>query len=517
MTSVKKVSAEGFFESTFLRSLVEPMDRSFKRRMLTGLLLTLLLVMINPPTGVLSSNEENYFGLAELTIRGEAAAETSSLFDTSDYRFLPEFIIGTLINAVGFEYAQQVGSILNSSLWAIALVSLFAILGLSAAASLLSLIFYFYLGPDLFGTEWLFYGSEAKTLAYPFTVLSLSAGLTGRLKLMAILAVASTYLHFQVGGYWFVFAIAAMLLHDRSFKRLIVPAGVYLLLVAPQIAVVAQSQLGGGDPSWQGPSLDWIQSIYRAPHHTYPFRWKGDFVFNWLPGICVATLLVALRLWSARWGLFRSQPRIVVLILDTAMVALSFTLLGIILTGISSGGFFGKFYLFRPTSLALLLIIAASLAAVHHTVGPRINSIFLAALIIISPQFVIVSLGETLLADAVYKKRVAPLTAKIDALTQPGDVVIIDIKIERDFLDLERKTGVHTYARLKFDPTGAKALRVWYSRIQEQNELLADPCSGALTVADYILVNENRAESYAPLKCLSRHDLGGGFLLFQIH
>lgn len=229
-------------------ALIDPMDSLWRNKVVAAVLLALTLVLINPPDDVLSSNEEYYFGLAELTMSDGAASVTSVLFDSAKYQFLPEAIIGMLIKSVGYEGARQIGSMHNSAHWAIALVSLFSALGFFPPISAVAVVvLHHYVGPDIFAGEWLFDGIEAKTLVYPFTIFSLTAALSRRLKTMAVMAVIATYLHFHLGGYWFAFVMASLLLHDRSIRRLLVPAFTYIILMAPQIIIVAKGRLATPD------------------------------------------------------------------------------------------------------------------------------------------------------------------------------------------------------------------------------------------------------------------------------
>ena len=128
-----------------------------------GALAALLLLLI-PPNGFLIDNEEVYFGLAERAWSGGGAAD-SAVFDASRHRLVNEWLLGALIQAVGFEAAQAISRAAAALAYALALRRLFHWLDLSALDAVLVVVVYALMGQSLVGGEWLLRGYEAKVPA----------------------------------------------------------------------------------------------------------------------------------------------------------------------------------------------------------------------------------------------------------------------------------------------------------------------------------------------------------------
>src|SRR3984885_9815974 len=70
--------------------------------------LVLVLLLLIPPHGILSENEENYFALAEQFVGGSTWPRATAVFDVSPHRMLSDATLGALVWAVGYAPAQVV-------------------------------------------------------------------------------------------------------------------------------------------------------------------------------------------------------------------------------------------------------------------------------------------------------------------------------------------------------------------------------------------------------------------------
>jgi hypothetical protein len=146
----------------------------------------------------------------------------------------------------------------------------------------------------------------------------------------------------------------------------------------------------------------------------------------------------------------------------------------------------GKFYLFRPSSLILLLWLVLALAFAMDIVGRQKRVLRAALLIGIGPLFLAVQ-GDRLLADidasAAVANHKAALVAAVRRLTDPDAIVLIEPAIEMQWLDFERRTRRATLVMWKFAPTNDAELIVWYRRMQHRQVVFDQGCGGDRGVA----------------------------------
>ena len=106
------------------------------------LLLFLVLLVLMPPNGVLSDNEENYFQLASLAVTGTPGGPNSAVFDTVYHRYISELILGNMIALIGFEGTQIATRLLTAAAFTFLLPLLLGTFALSALdAALVVMIF----------------------------------------------------------------------------------------------------------------------------------------------------------------------------------------------------------------------------------------------------------------------------------------------------------------------------------------------------------------------------------------
>jgi hypothetical protein len=120
--------------------------------------LLLVLLLLIPPHGILSDNEENYFALAERFVDGGAWPLQTAVFDASHHRMLSDTTLGTLVAAIGYAPAQMATRLMAVAGYAVILPALFATVGLSALDAVLAVMAMVLIGQDIVGGEWLFGG-----------------------------------------------------------------------------------------------------------------------------------------------------------------------------------------------------------------------------------------------------------------------------------------------------------------------------------------------------------------------
>jgi hypothetical protein len=463
---------------------------------------------------VLSGNEENYFQLAAQSVASAPVAPESAVFDFSHHRFLADRLLGWLIAAAGYDGAQIIARALAAIAYALALGALFRRFGLDALDGVLVIIVFALLGQAMFGGEWLFGGAEAKIAAYLAVLAGLALVLRGGSLLgAAALFAAATWFHFLVGGFWFLAALALRLIEEKqALRRVAAAVGLYLLLVAPLAGWIAATRLAGAASAAGMPTPDYIYSILRVPHHTMPFLDRGLFVAHWLRGMALAGgMLVCCVALPRLTETARLRPVAQWLALLLLYLALAF-----VAAALDRGtGALGKFYLFRPASLVLLLWLAFMVALLGRLGIAHWRELRLLALVLLLPPFLFGAAtrvaGDLARADQ-GGAALAPLLARLAA---SDAVVLVDPALEPRFFDIERRTGHPALVLWKFVPSDDAGILDWYRRLRFRDAVFAEGCAGKDAYRfDFLLASPAHAAALAG-SCGAPAAQGAGWVLLR--
>lgn len=433
----------------------------------------LLLVLMVPPTGILSGNEEHYLALALQIFNADALPRETVFLGGTPHAFLFGWLFGPIVDALGYAPAQVIGRISVIILGSLALARLFGVLRLSAADLALVLIAFYAAGEALFGAEWIFRSIEPKALAYPLVLGAIAELLTGRLGRCFALLIVATYFHVLAGGLWALIIGIYLLLFGPGWREILKPASAYALSVLPLAAYLAFSGYAqtGGAPDAGAPSTAWIYTFVMMPFHTTPFGNIWDLL-AWAPGIgATAAICVAALLMPAQAPIEQAIARLVV-------VALAFVLLALAATFFDDAGQLGPFLLFRPTSLALLLALTGAALVLRSVSEPTQRWARHATLLVL--------LGTTAPALALglvqpvheHAKREGSQREMIDyvrANTPAGSRFLIAAS-EQYFYDFERLTGRAVLVMTKFAPVRKHDIHEWYRRYEFRRSVLRNGC-----------------------------------------
>jgi len=458
--------------------------------------LFLVLLCLIPPDGALSDNEENYFQLAAQSVGAMPTSSASAVFDSSRHRILADHLLGWLIELLGFTGAEIAARALLALAYAVALAMLFRRFALETIEGMVVVIVLALLGQTLFGGEWLFDGAEAKVPAYALVLAGLALTMDGKQLRAMPLFVAATYFHFLVGIFWFLAAIVLALIEDRrDLRRPLAATALFAGSVVPLIGLIASTRLaeaGAGTASGL-PSPDVIYSIIREPHHAAPFLDWAGFAEHWLGGYLMAGGMLAASLALAR---LPEAAR-----LRGRALWLALLLLYLILTLVPAfigrhTGTFGKFYLFRPAALVLLLWLALAASALVTLLARRRFAIGLLALALVAPPFLMRAADRVAgdwagRAEAREKQALDDFSA---AQVPSGVVVLIDPELEFANLDFERRTGHPSLVAWKFMPTNDPQILDWYRRMEFRKAVFAEGCAGREAYpVDFLLATPEHA------------------------
>ena len=462
-------------------SVIDRLDHDVGKKNLFVALLPVMILLCFPVAW--SPNEENYFLLAHRRISPEEFSVFHAAFDHSNARFLIEYILGLLIDFFGYDAAHSIARITMAILYSMGLSILFSALGLSVLKAVATIAIFYFGGQQLLGGEWLFGGVEGKTFAYAAVMGALGVGLRGRWLIAAVLLSVATYFHFLVGGFWIIGLSLLALLQSKSpvvsFRML----AIYTALVSPLVIVIALEQFSQL-PQMTGLTPDQIYAM-RGSHHIAPFfdKWQ---LWAWSDGI-IATAVMAI----AFLVLIKRTPDSVLPLF--VFLLLVYLLLGIVLSFVDRNtNILGKFYLFRPSSLILLLSIATVFSiAAKNRIATQLYVLPPALVVLIA----IFLWGQVKIKVEDYFENpmlvdFAALVSAIDRESEPGEIVLVQPKNDMGYpyVGLPRRLPRPTLVSWKFTPSNPRELLRWHNLIEFRKDLFDHGCKEKLSIPVRLLL-----------------------------
>lgn len=435
-----------------------------------------------------TGNEENYFLIAHRLVEPSAYGPFDAAFDASRGKWVGLLTFGWPIKSFGFETAHRLLAALTIAVTAAGLAVVARTLRLGVLAALVVLLLFIDLRQSIVGGEWFIGGIETKAFAYGFGLMALSAADMGRTRTASVFVALSAYFHFLVGGFWFLFVTVYQAFDPDQRSKLRSFLALTIVLLLPLLAGLlmdVRDAAGMRAPAGM-PNADKIYSIIRAPHHVAPF----DGPHPWWKKALAAALLAAV-LTPAAWlaaghvsGSLRPLLRtlsVTLLLIPLALVASWFD---------RHHGTLGKFYLFRPASPLLLLLLFASAALLHERLGERRwTSLVWAALTAGSFTYILITPHLLVRPRAVDTR---PILTAIRTNTSPGQIVLEDPALDQlRGVNLQRQLGRPMFVSWKFVPTNPADIYTWYHRIQLRQRLFDGGCPADKRIGALIVASKN--------------------------
>jgi len=474
-------------------------------RPISWLLIAAPLLLVMPPTGLLSGNEEAYLQAAIRWYRPDALPRNTALLDGLPHIALFASLLGPLIQSVGYEAAQVIARIIAVVAFSIALDRLGRTLKLHSVETAVLVLVYVAVGQWLLGSEAIFLGIEPKVPAYVLLIFAATAALTRKVAVTFALLIAATYTHPLVGGMWAVILVVFLLSEKEARQRTIKFGALSMVLVAPLGLKLLSVAFGAfAESAAVGePSIAWIYNYGPTAIHATPFatRWS---TLQTLIGLAQHLVIGFAAAWVLRHPMERELNAVATII----AIGTVWLLVALALLALYPDGEVGRFVPLRPSAMVLLLFLfgaASWLAQSSLSIkGPAVGRVVL----VLAGLFAATSAPRLLAASAllpeyVARERRGEVSAVIDfarTQTDQDSVFMFLDSIERDFLDFERRSQRAHFVVWKFPPATAESLREWYSRLQSRQQVEKSRCTTSLPSTpriDFVVVPASESPAFA--------------------
>ena len=444
-----------------------------------GLFVPLLALYL--PSSIWTGNEENYFQLAYRRVDPEAFSPWSAVFDHSNARFIGEFLYGKLVALFGYESAHSIARWGSAVLYATSLAAMFASVRLSIIESAAVVMVFHMLGEEILGGEWLFDGSEPKTLAYALIFFAVALANLGRWRTAFVVSAGATWLHFLAGGFWsLALGLCAAWQLRRDWRVAFQPLTIYILLISPLLGIIAHDQLAAVSdlpmPIVSNMTPLDTDRIYawRNAHHVSPFVNPAIFP-HWRRHI--AYLVIALVAFLLIW---RRRP-VSALLLPLAGFGLAELVLALAISYLDQDRLaLAKLYLFRPSSVTLLLMLSAALIAIRSAMPRRFSAFGTWALVLLTLQGLQLEYRrDRELGQSMNVPHQAELIEVVRTSSTANEIVLLDPALDPTLpgIRLHRLIGRPTVFAQKFVPTAPQDIQRWYSLLQWRDRLFENGCA----------------------------------------
>jgi hypothetical protein len=469
-------------------------DWGLSRRLVGSALGLAVIISTFMPPLIWNSNEDVYLSLAYRRFAPEMFTSNSAVYDSSNARFLGLYFMGAVVNFFGYENAHTLLRGLMAVAYGISFAYLFSVVRLTLGEGAIVICLYQLLGPDLMGGEWLFDGVETKTWAYASVVLALAFVMQDRWKLAAAGAVLATYLHFLVGAFWTVVLLFIHFNLHRQVWKTVSFASLYAVCVLPLLIIILGERASSSPgQSTDGLTADYIYSIIRNPHHAAPFKnfWVGKG--RWAAGT-VATAVMMLISFSFFRVLRSPAARTVLLSIAGVCVYLLLALIASYFD--RHTGTLGKFILFRPSSLALLLFLMSAMLYLKQEMGATLprrvattGMLLVAVILVCNTAWRSVDRTRGKLAKEHRTiAQLEPVLSYSRFFMPPDAVVLIDPQLD-ELTSLPRILRQPTLVGWFFNPNLPTEVIKWYELLKFRASIFSNGCVGSMKYrVDYILV-----------------------------
>ena len=420
-----------------------------------------ILTYLIPPIGLLNGDEEMYFKTAYDYFNDNYNQNSAFILNKNslNHRFLFDFLCGTLINYVGYEYTNIIGRIFVILFFSYSLTSLFKILNLGIIAITLILISFLIFNQTYYSELQLFKGFLASDISFSISILSIVYTFKKKNLIALISLVFATYFHFLIGGYFFLFFIFYFFISSENKILASAYVFLYLILISPIFFILINTNFQN-DIYVSEYDVDWIYSFLRHPHHLLPFKSIETFINDWLPGIILSLFLFLQVVYIHYKKLFINYSFLSLYLIIGNIYLIS----AFIISYFDFSFTFSKLYLFRPACIVFLLtlVFLVKFYIRKFNLYKILNKYY-----IVKSFLVFFIISSFLLFTQT--SRLNNTSTKIDKIefikfVKKNTPESSNFLFESSMLDFERLTGRTSFFSNKLIPTHTSGITTWYER-----------------------------------------------------
>ena len=315
---------------------------------LFALCLFVYCLIIQEPSYNLFSAETHYMGEALQKVINYFPSQYSAYYQNNNlfsYRLIYDLLTsGIHLLTNNIIVTANIGRIILSLLFTISIFHFSKSLNINMFITIGVLSFFMLMNQQLVGGEKIFgNGFQSSALSYCFVILSVSFYLRNNLKFFIICSIFSTYLHFLIGGYWFLFCIIGFFYQNKNINEFIRSSLIYLLFCIPLLISLYL------DIFYNQSNVDQVADIfaYRGKHHFLPFYSFSNFLW-WIPGI-IFTFVFLIYSITAILNNFEKKLNLLIVIGSFQIIIF------LIISPFDKHYFFANIDPFRSSSVILLL------------------------------------------------------------------------------------------------------------------------------------------------------------------
>lgn len=417
----------------------------------------------------LSGNEEQYMLFAKQFMEPDWIT-SRFLNEFPGTRYLYQVIIGFFLKFFSFESVLFVSRILLCILYAIPLAKIYKELNLNNFHVLIHLPILFLANQSFFAGSWMFVSVEPKGLAYIFILFALLFFLRKNIKWMTFYLIVATYCHILIGGYTFIFFFTTLFLYEPKssiFKNVKLLA-FYIIATVPLLLYLKTAINIKVD---YNPSVSWIYTYFRHPHHLALFKSPGYFYSKHFYGILSS--VIALLLSISFSGQLKNEK--LKHLNNFVIVSLIGLLLFVVIAFFDNEGIFLKYYPFRIntlTTFVLFLILTSLLISIikNESIVILKQIVFYISIVILFKAFLTSIIENRNYLNNETNSELINITNYIKSNTPKNSVVLSFL----EDLSLNRRMERDRFVVYKFIPADMNAIPEWYERELYKRKLSKD-------------------------------------------
>ena len=441
------------------------MDKN-RQQLITALALLALVSVCLLGQNLLESNEAGKLALALRQVEPDWNTHDWYLNTPQTYQWLFQQFSGQLLKLLGTSIGALACRLTGYAVWAWAVASVCGLLGLSTATSL-GAVAIFLTNQSLIAGEWMLGGAEPKTFSYAALLFAFVAWQKHRWRLAGLMSGLACAFHILVGGYGAVtLLLAALLLKPSATKQRLSQAGTGLALGILPTAITLgtryQDFLHTPVPGEGVPSVSWIYTYLRNPHHLVPSSWSGG---DWSrAGIWLILFCLGVG-WSLRDTSVNCEQRRSLGLWSA--LSLTFFGFGLFCSTWDREGTFLRFYPFRLADtlipLSATLLLASQIERLQPNIS-RLSGILLATAISLKCHASLDLHGTNRIqATSPDISDLQRVYQWLNLCTPPNSRVLTP---PSGFEDMSLKTGRAGVAQFKQIPNRSRDVREWFQRMQ---------------------------------------------------